>query len=140
MVRDVKLIKKFILNRMKNDTTLTNLVSASNIYQDFPLDNTTYPMIYYRIVDDEPYPFNESDRSSNTTETIFSLEIDSEKDSTSEIDSIENRLFQLFNGISYSDENILVWSCERSFYFSDRDEGAKLRKCVTQYTMRSSPK
>ncbi len=139
--RNVTSIKKLIYSTMINDSALVGyLNSEDSIYQQFPPKQVVYPAVFYGIVNEDPYPFEETQKESTTTKPIVKIEIESEETNTTESDNIEGRLFDLFNGKGFSNDELLVRFCKRSYYTQYYDSEAQLWRTITRYTMDCSPK
>lgn len=141
MARNITNIKKLIYDTLVGDTTLIGLIgSSNNIYHQFPPVKVTYPIVVYSIISDDVFPYEETRSTSQFTKTTFGLEIYSDSSATSESDNIEDRVFQIFNGKSFSNDVLTAPYTERSYYTQFYDTDSKLWRTVTRYQMVSSPK
>ena len=139
--RNITEIKKIVYNELVGSSELVAILgSADSIYQQFPHITPKYPAVFYSVIADDTYPFDENLAESNSTETTIGIEYESEKSNTEEIDAIDDIIFKLFNGKRFANNKIIVHFCKRTFYTQYYDTDAKLWRVVTRYKFLISPK
>ena len=138
---NIKAVKKLIYETLINDSILTGLVPASNIFQSFPATTQiNHPAIFYNIISDQLYPYNENDLNSKFSEVTFGIEIVDDSSNSVASDDIQHRVFQLFNGkILKNADVIFKQACKRSYYFQYFDSEIKIWRTVTRYQTVTAP-
>jgi len=139
---DIKAIKKLIYDTLKNDSTLTGLLGAStSVYHYFPqTKDIKHPAIFYNIISEETYPYDENDKNSSLTGIVFGIDIVDDSPNASRSDDIENRIFKLFNGKILRDSDVVFkHPCRRTYYFQFYDTEIRVWRTVMRFTTVTAP-
>jgi len=134
---NIKAIKRLIYDTLKSDTLLVSLLNGvESIYQNFPnTKEIAHPAIFYSIVSEGTYPYNEDDAGSNMSELVFGIEIVDDSSNPAKSDDIENRIFALFNGKNLKNSEVVFKQpCKRSYYFQYFDSEIRVWRTVLRFT------
>jgi len=140
--RSIKAIKKLIYTNLTGDVQLAQLLgSADSIFHDFPMtEKIVHPAVFYTIINEATFPYNENDSNSQITEVVFGIDIVDDAPNTERIDDIDNRIFEIFNGkVLKNSEVVSKGSCKRTFYTQFYDSEIGVWRTTTRYTMVTAP-
>lgn len=140
--RSIKAIKKLIYTTLIGDVQLAQLLGTSDsIFHEFPMtDKIPHPAVFYSVINENSFPYNESDDNSQLTEVVFGIDIVDDSPNTEKIDDIDNRIFGLFNGKSLKNSEVRCKGvCKRTFYTQLYDSEVKVWRTTTRYTMVTAP-
>ena len=114
-MKNLRLLKKAIFDKLNNDATLRNLLGGEgHIVHMQPMKETKYPCVVYAIITDRDVPYNENNQDSTITQTFFRITIFSKNPKTEEADNIEERVHTLLHGQRILDTaEIICYSCFR---------------------------
>jgi len=143
MAKNIKDVKKLIYDTMKNDATLTALLAdgSNGIWQSFPQEKEIkHPAIFFNIISDEAFPYEEDNVDSKFSELVFGLEVVDDGPNSLNCDNIESRLFELFNGKFLKNTSVrFKEACKRSYFFQYYDSEIRVWRTVSRYTTVVSP-
>lgn len=141
-LHDIKAIKKLIYDTLRNDSVLTTLLGGSdNIYHYFPATkDISHPAIFYSIISEETFPYNENDGNSSLTGIVFGIDIIDDSSTSSRSDNIENRIFYLLNGKILKDSDVIFkHPCKRTYYFQFFDTEIRVWRTVMRFQSVTAP-
>lgn len=114
-MKNIRLLKKAIFDKLNNDSTLRTLLGGTGrIVHSQPMKDTVYPCVVYSIILDRDFPYNEDSQESTITQTSFRITIFSKENKTEQMDAIEERVKTLLHGQRTLDtDEIICYSCYR---------------------------
>jgi hypothetical protein len=115
MAKNIRSLKKAIFDKLDGDETLKTLLGGDGrIVHRQPVKSTLYPCVVYAIINDNDYPYNETQDGSSITQTFFRISIFSKNSKSDQSDEIESRVKTLLHGQrSLDTSEIICYSCFR---------------------------
>ena len=139
---NIKSVKKLIYDTLVGSDDLLDILGGSeNIWHVFPLEEEIkHPALFYSIVNQDSFPLDEDDSTSQLVSIVFGIETVDDSPNTSRVDDIDNIVFTLFNGTILKDEQVSFRKAgERIYYSQYFDSEIRVWRTVSRFSTIVSP-